>query len=82
MTSPFTVGIIQDHATADTAANLARAERLIRDAAGRGAQIVCLSLVVGRLYGRDLFAEILQLVAGLLCTLSLVSAIALGLAGR
>ena len=40
--SPFTVGIIQDHATADTAANVARAERLVRDAAARGAQIICL----------------------------------------
>ncbi len=40
--SPFTVGIIQDHATADAAANVARAERLVRDAAARGAQIICL----------------------------------------
>jgi N-carbamoylputrescine amidase len=40
--SPFTVGIIQDHATADQAANVARAERLVRDAAARGAQIICL----------------------------------------
>ncbi len=40
--SPFTIGLIQDHATADLAANLARAERLISDAASRGAQIVCL----------------------------------------
>jgi N-carbamoylputrescine amidase len=39
---PFTIGLIQDHADADAAANVARAERLIRDAAGRGAQIVCL----------------------------------------
>jgi N-carbamoylputrescine amidase len=38
----FTVGLIQDRAEADVAANVARAERLIRDAAGRGAQIVCL----------------------------------------
>ena len=38
----FTIGLIQDHATADAAANLARAERLVRDAAKRGAQIVCL----------------------------------------
>jgi N-carbamoylputrescine amidase len=38
----FTIGLIQDHATADAAANVARAERLIRDAAGRGAQIICL----------------------------------------
>ena len=39
---PFVVGMIQDHADADAAANLARAERLIRDAAARGAQIICL----------------------------------------
>ena len=39
---PFFVGVIQDHATADKAANVARAERLVRDAAGRGAQIICL----------------------------------------
>jgi N-carbamoylputrescine amidase len=38
----FTIGIIQDHATADGAANVARAERLIRDAAKQGAQIICL----------------------------------------
>src|SRR3954451_9964118 len=41
-TSAFTIGLIQDHADADRAANLARAERLIRDAARRGAQIICL----------------------------------------
>jgi N-carbamoylputrescine amidase len=40
--SPFTIGIIQDHATADGAANVARAERLVRDAAKQGAQIICL----------------------------------------
>ena len=39
---PFTIGLIQDHATSDGPANLARAERLVRDAATRGAQIVCL----------------------------------------
>jgi N-carbamoylputrescine amidase len=38
----FTIGLIQDHATGDAAANVARAERLIREAAGRGAQIICL----------------------------------------
>ena len=38
----FTIGIIQDHATADVGDNLVRAERLIRDAARRGAQIICL----------------------------------------
>src|SRR5271154_4426129 len=38
----FTIGIIQDHATADAQGNLARAERLVREAARRGAQIICL----------------------------------------
>src|SRR6185436_16450311 len=38
----FTIGIIQDHATPDVRENLSRAERLVRDAARRGAQIVCL----------------------------------------
>jgi hypothetical protein len=47
-----------------------------------GAQIVCLVFVVGRIYRRDLVNEALQLIAGLLCTLALVSAIALGLASR
>jgi len=40
--APFTIGLVQDHATPDVAANLARAEARVRDAAGRGAQIVCL----------------------------------------
>jgi len=40
--TPFTIGIIQDHADADAGSNVARAERLIRDAARRGAQIICL----------------------------------------
>jgi len=40
--SSFSIGLIQDHATDDSAANLARAERLVRGAAGRGAQIICL----------------------------------------
>ena len=38
----FTIGIIQDHATDDRRDNLARAERLVRDAARQGAQIICL----------------------------------------
>jgi len=41
-TSPFSIGIIQDRADQDPAANLARATRLIREAATRGAQIICL----------------------------------------
>ena len=40
--SPFTIGLIQDHADADAATTVARSERLIRDAARRGAQIICL----------------------------------------
>jgi len=38
----FTIGIIQDHAGTDTAENVRRAMRLIRAAAARGAQIICL----------------------------------------
>jgi N-carbamoylputrescine amidase len=47
---PFVVGVIQDRADADAAANVARAERLVRDAAGRGAQIVCLKELFNRPY--------------------------------
>jgi N-carbamoylputrescine amidase len=39
---PFFIGLIQDHASADKAANLARAERLVREASAKGAQIICL----------------------------------------
>jgi N-carbamoylputrescine amidase len=42
MSPPFTVGIIQDSASSDMAAVLAATEAKVRDAAGRGAQIVCL----------------------------------------
>jgi N-carbamoylputrescine amidase len=38
----FTIGIIQDHAGPDRQDNVRRAERLVRQAAGRGAQIICL----------------------------------------
>ena len=41
-TPPFTVGIIQDAASEDAAATVAATEERIRQAAGRGAQIVCL----------------------------------------
>src|SRR6185503_14956245 len=40
--APFTIGIIQDRATPDVAANLQRTERLVRDAARKGVQVVCL----------------------------------------
>ena len=47
-----------------------------------GAQVVLLTLVVGRLFPRQLVDEVLRLAAGLVGTVALVSAIALGLAGR
>jgi len=51
MTSePFTIGIIQDEASSDRAANLARADRLVREAARRGAQIICLKELFGAPY--------------------------------
>ena len=42
MTAPFTVGIIQDDAGDDTAKNVEAAVGRVREAAARGAQIVCL----------------------------------------
>ena len=41
-TRPFTVGIIQDSASPDMAANLEASVAHVRAAAERGAQIVCL----------------------------------------
>ena len=49
-TRPFTVGIVQDHATSDVAANVARAAQLIREAAQRGAQIICLKELFNTTY--------------------------------
>ncbi|MBI4886889.1 MAG: carbon-nitrogen hydrolase [Acidobacteria bacterium] len=46
----FTIGIVQDHAEADIAGNVRRAERLVRDAARRGAQIICLKELFNSLY--------------------------------
>jgi N-carbamoylputrescine amidase len=42
MNAPFTVGIIQDGATGDVTKNVAASIERIREAAARGAQIVCL----------------------------------------
>src|SRR5687767_14307140 len=42
MTTPFTVGLVQESVTADAASNLEHAVARIREAAGRGAQIICL----------------------------------------
>src|SRR6478752_6006186 len=41
-TSPFTIGIIQDAATNDVAANVERGVAQVREAAARGAKIICL----------------------------------------
>ena len=42
MTTPFTVGLIQESVTDDVTANVARATERVREAAERGAQIICL----------------------------------------
>lgn len=42
MYKPFTVGLIQMRMTADTNANLAHAEAMLRQAAGQGVQVACL----------------------------------------
>ena len=41
-TRPFTVGIIQDSASPDTPATLEASVARVREAASRGAQIICL----------------------------------------
>ena len=46
----FTIGIVQDRADADVQSNVTRAQRLIREAADRGAQIVCLKELFNSLY--------------------------------
>jgi N-carbamoylputrescine amidase len=51
--SPFTIGLIQDHATPDLQDNIARAEQQVREAARRGAQIVCLK----ELYHAEYFCK-------------------------
>jgi len=50
VSTPFTIGIIQDHAGADVADNVHRAEGLVRQAAARGAQIICLKELYNSLY--------------------------------
>jgi N-carbamoylputrescine amidase len=42
MNTPVTVGLIQEAVTSDIAANVERAVERVREAAGRGAQIICL----------------------------------------
>jgi N-carbamoylputrescine amidase len=48
--APFTIGIIQDAAGSDRQANHARAERLIRQAAKQGAQVICLKELFDSVY--------------------------------
>jgi hypothetical protein len=47
-----------------------------------GAQVLMLSVVVGGLYRRDMFSDTVRLSAALVCSVALVSATALALAGR
>jgi N-carbamoylputrescine amidase len=47
---PFTIGLVQDHATPDVTANVSRTVGLIREAAARGAQIVCLKEIFNAPY--------------------------------
>jgi N-carbamoylputrescine amidase len=49
-TNVITIGLVQMSCTSDAAANLAAAERGIRDAAARGAQLVCLPELFRSLY--------------------------------
>jgi N-carbamoylputrescine amidase len=48
--TPFRIGLIQMACSADPAENLAKAEWRVREAAGRGAQIVCLPELFRSLY--------------------------------
>ena len=47
-----------------------------------GAQLVVLTWLVGAFYRRDLLGDVLRVSAALVCTIALVSAVALALAGR
>jgi hypothetical protein len=49
---------------------------------GAAAQAMILTFIVSRIYRRDLFVDVLRLFAGVIAAVALVSAIALGLAGR
>jgi hypothetical protein len=58
------------------------AVRCATAALAAGAQLVLLTFVVAQVYGRDLLVDLLRVLVGLGCSIALVSAIALGLAGR
>ena len=72
--------IVADHASRPYVA--AWAVRSAAIAAVAGAQAILLTLVVGRLYPWRLADEIFRVLAGLVVSVALVSAIALGLAAR
>jgi hypothetical protein len=51
-------------------------------AAVAGAQVLIVTFAVGAIYRRRAFDEAVRLLAGVVCTVALVGAVALGLAGR
>ncbi|MGO9640403.1 MAG: carbon-nitrogen hydrolase [Candidatus Acidiferrales bacterium] len=62
MSQKFTVGLVQMHSTAAPAENLARATERIREAAARGAQIICLpELFRSPYFCREENADLFQL---------------------
>ncbi len=62
MSEKFTVGLIQMSCSLDPNENLARAESLVREAAGRGAQIICLQeLFRSQYFCREENAELFAL---------------------
>src|SRR5205807_10067917 len=62
MSEKFTVGLIQMSCSLDPNENLARAESRVREAAGRGAQIICLQeLFRSQYFCREENAELFEL---------------------
>src|SRR5580658_10097776 len=62
MSDKFTVGLVQMRSTADPEENLARASVKIREAASRGAQIICLpELFRSRYFCREENADLFAL---------------------
>ncbi len=72
--------LVAEHATRPYVA--AWAVRSAAIAAAASAQAILLTLVVGGIYPRRLSDDVLRVLAGLVGSIALVSAIALGLAGR
>jgi hypothetical protein len=58
------------------------AARCAAVALATGAQVMLLTLVTGGIYRRRLSDDVMRLTAALVCTLALVSAVALALAGK